>query len=158
VRVPSSRIREALGWTGAAAWLAAWFLPALAGTPGWKAFRLALAPLVPYAQASFSPGQESIPQVLSALTNVAFVVLFLLWRTGQAPRPGMFLRLTLLCLLINLYWLVMAARERAVGELGVGYFVWLAAFALLTAVAVLAALSAASARRTSKTPTGGTPA
>lgn len=158
MRAASSRISEALGWTSALAWLASWFLPALAGTPGWKAFRLALAPLVPYSQSAFSPGQESVPQVLSALTNVAFAVLFLLWCTGQAPRPGMFVRLTVLCLLINLYWLVMAARESAVRELGVGYFVWLAAFALLTAVAVLAALSAASARRTSKTPTGGTPA
>lgn len=152
---PPSRLTAALGWAAALAWLASWFLPALAGTPGWKAFRLALAPLVPYAGAPHSIGEEAIPQVLSALTNLAFALLLLLWRTGQAPRPGMFLRLTLVCLLINLYWLVMAAREQAIGELGIGYFVWLAAFALLTAIA---AISVASARRTSRTPTADTPA
>ena len=51
-----------------------------------------------------------------------------------------------------------AANEARAGELGelmVGYYAWLAAFLLLVA---LAAVIASSARRTSRTPTGDTPA
>jgi hypothetical protein len=49
---------------------------------------------------------------------------------------------------------VSAWRENGLNELLIGYYFWLAAFALLLAVAILIAFAT---RRTSKTPTAGTP-
>ena len=91
---------------------------------------------------------------MSALTNVVFVILFVLWATRQSARSGMFVRIALACFLINLYWFVSAWRENGLNELLIGYYFWLAAFALLLAVAILIAFAT---RRTSKTPTAGTP-
>jgi hypothetical protein len=141
-------------WTAAAAFLASWFLPVLENVPGWMAFRYALAPLVPYAHAVETGWDDNVPQVLSALTNVMFVVLFGLWLANQMFRPGMFLRLALASLLLNLYWWVKAWREHGLGDLLYGYYVWMFAFALLLTTAVL---TASADRRTSRTPTGGTP-
>ena len=56
---------------------------------------------------------------------------------------------------MDLYWLVEALRAGEAASLLIGYYVWLVAFALLVA---LGAVSVVSARRTSKTPTAGTPA
>lgn len=137
-----------LVWLAACAFLASWFLPALEGIPGWAAFRHALSPLVPFGQAAIL-GEHSIPAVLSALTNVMFVVLFALWLARQMFRPGMFVRLALACLLLNLYWLVQAVRDDDLASLKLGYYLWLGAFALLLAAAVLTAFEA---RRTSRTP------
>ena len=118
------------------------------------AFRYALAPLVPYRDHSSLTFEDAAPQVMSALTNVVFVVLFVLWAIKQSPRPGMFVRITLACFLLNLYWFVSVWRDNSVRDLLFGYYVWVAAFALL---AIVAALIASSSRRTSKTPTAGTP-
>ncbi len=132
-----SKLIQALGWTAAAAFTASWFLPVLEGVPGWMAFRYALAPLVPFRDAGTLGWEDSAPQVMSALTNVVFVILFALWATRQSPRPGMFVRIALACLLLNLYWFVKAWRDGGLGDLLPGYYVWLAAFALLLAVAIL---------------------
>jgi hypothetical protein len=136
-------------WLAAIAFLASWFLPALDGVPGWMAFRHALSPLVPFGAAA-NLGDHAIPAVLSALTNVMFLVLFGLWLARQMFRPGMFVRLALACLLLNLYWVVQAWRDTDLDSLRIGYFVWLSAFALLLAAAILTAYEA---RRTSRTPT-----
>ena len=64
------------------------------------------------------------------------------------------MRVALACFLLNLYWFVTAWRDDALKDLLLGYYVWLAAFALLLAVASLIAFAN---RRTSKTPTAGTP-
>jgi hypothetical protein len=144
-----------LFWTAVLAFLVSWFLPALEDVPGWMAFRYALAPLVPYRDAGNLPWEDNVPQVLSALTNVVFVILAALWLTRQMFRPGMFVRLALACWLLNLYWFVKAAREGGLPDLLYGYYVWQAAFTLLLAVAVL---NAFAARRTSRTPTAGKPA
>lgn len=149
-----SKLIPALAWAAAAAFAASWFLPVLKDVPGWMAFRYALAPLVPFRDAGSIGWEDSAPQVLSALTNVVFVIVFVLWATRQSPRPGMFVRITLACFLINLYWLVTAWREDGLTDLLPGYYVWLAAFALLLGVAVTLAFAS---RRTSKTPTAGTP-
>jgi hypothetical protein len=144
-----------LVWLSAAAFAASWFLPVLDDVPGWMAFRYALAPLVPYRDAGNAAWEDNVPQVLSALTNVLYVILFGLWLAKQMFRPGMFVRLALACLLLNLYWFVQAWRdEHGLADLLYGYYVWMAAFALMLAVAVLIAFEA---RRTSKTPTAGTP-
>jgi hypothetical protein len=135
---------------------ASWFLPVLQDLPGWMAFRYALAPLVPFRDrdSSSMDWQDSVPQLMSALTNVVFIILFALWATKQSPRPGLFVRIALACLLLNLYWFVTAWRDHALKDLLSGYYVWLAAFALLLAVASLIAFAG---RRTSKTPTAGRP-
>jgi hypothetical protein len=149
-----TRLTQALAWTAAALFTASWFLPALEDVPGWMAFRYALAPLVPFRDAGTIAWEDSAPQVMSALTNVVFVILFGLWATRQSPRPGMFVRISLACFLLNLYWFVKAWREDGLTDLRAGYYVWLAAFALLLGVAVLIA---SASRRTSKTPTADTP-
>jgi hypothetical protein len=147
-------LTNALAWTAAALFVVSWFLPVLDGVPGWMAFRLALAPIVPYHDSPAPGWDDAAPQAMSAVTNVVFVILFVLWATRQSPRSGMFVRITLACFLINLYWFVSAWRENDLKELLSGYYVWLAAFAIMLAVAILIAFAT---RRTSKTPTAGTP-
>lgn len=140
-------------WTAGAAFVASWFMPVLEGVPGWMAFRYALSALVPYGDAVELPWDESAPQAMSALTNVVFVILFALWVAKQTVRPGLFVRIALACFLLNLYWFVKALREHGINDLLVGYYVWLASFALLLGVAILIAVAS---RRTSTTPTAGT--
>ena len=135
------RLIALLMWLGAVAFLASWFLPVMEGMPGWEAFRYALAPLVPFRDGSTQTSEENIPQVLSALTNVVFVILFVLWLVKQQFRPGLFVRISLACLLINLYWPVMAWRSGELATLRSGYYAWEAAFALLTAAAIITAFA-----------------
>lgn len=150
---PDTRVMQLLGWSAAACWGASWFLPAVEGHPGWAAFRAALAG--PFRQEFPVRGDDVVPQMLSALTNVVFVVLFANWHRGQVTRPLLFLKVAVACLLLNLYWLVQMLRAGERHALLSGYYVWLAAFALMVA---LGALTVVSSRRTSRTPTGGTPA
>jgi hypothetical protein len=149
-----SKLTQALAMMAAAAFAASWFLPVLEDVSGWMAFRYALAPLVPYRGAGTIGWEDAAPQVMSALTNAVFLILFVLWVLKQNPRPGLFVRIAIACLLLNLYWFVKAWRESGLGDLLYGYYVWLAAFALLLAVAVITAFSS---RRTSKIPTAGRP-
>jgi hypothetical protein len=148
-----TKLTKILAWTAAAAFAASWFLPVLQDVPGWMAFRYSLAPLVPFRDAGSIAWDDSAPQVLSALTNVAFMILFALWVSKQTVRPGLFVRLTIACFVMNLYWFVKAWRENGLADLLIGYYVWLGAFALLLA---MAAVIAYASRRTSTTPTGGT--
>jgi hypothetical protein len=137
----------------AIAFVASWFLPVIDEVLGWEAFRFALSPLVPFRQFG-SLGEHAVPALLSALTNLMFVLLFTLWLTGQMFRPGLFLRITIACFVLDLYWLVQAWRDQDLDSLRIGYYLWLAAFALLLAVAILTAFEA---RRTSRTPRDGKP-
>ncbi|HEU5133925.1 MAG TPA: hypothetical protein VFU13_02160 [Steroidobacteraceae bacterium] len=149
-----TKLTKILAWTAAAAFAASWFLPVLHDVPGWMAFRYALAPLVPFREAGDMAWEESAPQVMSSLTNVVFVILFGLWASNQSVRPGLFVRIAIACFVLNLYWFVNAWREHGLGELLIGYYVWLAAFALLLATASIIAYAS---RQTSKIPTGDTP-
>jgi hypothetical protein len=142
-----------LMWLAVLAFVVSWFLPATQAAIGWEAFRYALAPLVPFRQVA-TLGDHSIPAVLSALTNLMFVVLFGLWMARQMFRPGMFVRLAIACFLLNLYWFVQAWRENDLPSLQAGYYAWMSAFALLLAAAILTAFEV---RRTSRTPMVGTP-
>jgi hypothetical protein len=63
-------------------------------------------------------------------------------------------RIAIASFVLDLYWLVQAWRDHDLGKLRVGYFLWLAAFALLLAAAILTAFEA---RRTSRTPRADTP-
>jgi hypothetical protein len=120
-----------LGWLAAACFVAAWFLPALADVPGWMAFRYAFAPVWPYAAPAPRAVEDAVPQVLSALTNVAFVVLLARLLTNRVTRPGLYLRVSVACLVLDLYWFVQMVREGTLRGLLPGYYAWLASFALL---------------------------
>jgi hypothetical protein len=142
-----------LGAAAIACWLVSWFLPVIEDYPGWAAFRAALAG--PFNQAYPGRGQESVPQLLSALTNVVFVVLMYVWIRGRVSKPAMFLKGAIACLLLNLYWPVQMWRANVRDGLLIGYYLWLAAFVLLLALAIVIAVSD---RRTSRIPTDDTPA
>jgi hypothetical protein len=148
-----NRVMQLLGWSAAACWCVAWFLPVVEGYAGWAAFRAALE--APFRHSVPMRGEDLVPQLLSALTNVVFVVLFANWQRGQVTRPPLFLKVAIACLLLNLYWLVEMLRAGERAALLVGYYVWLAAFALMVTLGIF---SVVSNRRTSKTPTDGTPA
>jgi hypothetical protein len=116
---------------------------------GWEAFRAAL--LYPHAGWSGRSWEDAAPQIMSALTNVVFVALFVpLWR-GRVRHSILFIKIALACFIINLYWLVQMIRAGEYGGLHIGYYAWLLAFALLV-------VSGVSIHRTSRTPTAGTPA
>jgi hypothetical protein len=149
-----TKLTNILVWTAGAAFVASWFMPVLEDVPGWMAFRYALSPLVPYSAGAEQTWEDSVPQVLSALTNVVFVILFALQVCRQTMRPGLFVRITIACVLLNLYWFVKGWREHNLDDLLPGYYLWLLAFALMLGVAIV---TAAAARRTSTTPTAGTP-
>jgi len=141
-----------LTWVAAAAWLASWFLPVVAGDPGWAAFRAALEG--PFRHSFPTPPEDAIPQVFSALTNVAFALMFVMLVRNRIVHHARFLRVAIICLVLDLYWLAQAMRANEWRSLLSGYWVWLTAFALLVAIGII---NVVSDRRTSKTPTAGTP-
>ena len=94
---------------------------------------------------------DAVPHVLSAATNGAFIILVAHVELNRISRPGLFLRVAIACLILNLYWLVQLVRDGSADELRAGYYAWLAAFALLV-------VSGVSIHRTSRTPRAGTPA
>jgi hypothetical protein len=140
-----------LAWAAAGLWLASWFLPVLPDVSGWEAFRYALSSLWPFRDHASNEFDDAVPHVLSAATNVVFVILAAHAHAGRVTRPGLFLRVAVACVILNLYWLVQLVRDGSAGELRVGYYAWLAAFALLV-------VSGVSIHRTSRTPTADTPA
>ena len=124
-----------LGWSAAACFVAAWFLPAASEVPGWMAFRFAFAPVWPYGSSGGEGSvEDAVPQVLSALTNVVFVVMFAQFVAGKIHRPGLWFRVAIACFVLDLYWLVQMLRDGAARDLLIGYYVWLAAFALLVVI------------------------
>jgi hypothetical protein len=146
-------VTRILGWSAAACWLAAWFLPVVDNHPGWDAFYSTLTG--PFRESSPTRGEDAVIHLLSASTNAVFVVLFAHWYLERLARPAMFLKVALACLLLNLYWPVQLLRVGELSGLLVGYYAWELSFALLVAIGVL---SAVSARRTSRTPRADTPA
>jgi len=149
---PSHPAERLIAWAALACWSAAWFLPVIDDYSGWAAFVTAMGS--PFRDGPLS-GEDGIAQFMSGLTNLVFVVLLLRWFLHRLGRPAMFLKIAIACLVLNCYWLVQLLRVGEVSDLLIGYYVWLAAFALLVAVGVL---NVVSARRTSRTPTAGTPA
>ena len=148
-----TRVIQHIGLAAAACWLVSWFLPVVEGYPGWAAFHAALSG--PFRETFPVRGDDAVPQLLSALTNVAWLLQFVYWKLGRVSNWTLFLKIAIACLLINLYWPVQMLRAGQYDGLLAGYYVWLFAFVLLVA---LGAINVVSARRTSKRPTGGTPA
>lgn len=146
-------LRAGVLWGAVACWLASWFLPVVEGYSGWGAFRMAMSG--PFREFAPVIGEDGIAQMLSALTNFVFVALCVRRFRAPVTRAALFLKVSIACLLMNLYWLVQAWRAGELRALLPGYYLWLCAFALLV---VLGILNVASGRRTSKTPTAGMPA
>jgi hypothetical protein len=138
--------------TGAAAvlWLVSWFLPVLDDLRGWQAFRYSVSAIWPYRGHSMA-GEEAVPSLLSAATNVVFIILVAHVALQRVTRPGFFIRVAIACFILDLYWLAQLVRSGEAGDLRVGYYAWIAAYALLI-------VSGLSIHRTSKIPTAGTPA
>lgn len=131
-------------------WLVSWVLPVFDEIRGWEAFRYSLSALWPYRDSS-TAGDEAVPQVLSAATNVVFIILVAHVALHRVTRPGFFIRIAIACFILNLYWFVQLARAGEVGDLRVGYYAWVIAFGLLI-------VSGLSIHRTSKKHTAGRPA
>lgn len=131
-----------LGWLAAACFVAGWFLPAAEDVPGWMAFRYAFAPVWAYGSGSARDVEDAAPHVLSALTNVAFIVLLALRLLGRIKHAGLFVRVAIGCFVLNLYWFVQAVRGGTVQDLRIGYYVWLMAFALMMLIGWLQMRSA----------------
>jgi hypothetical protein len=146
-----SPLQQLLARIALAAWLASWFLPVVAGHSGWDAFRTALEG--PFRHTFPTAPEDAIPQVFSALTNIAFPIMAFLLLGNRIQHAARFLQGALLCLILDLYWLVQIARANELDKLLAGYYLWVGAFALMAAAG---AISVVSARRTSRTPTGGT--
>jgi len=110
--------------------VAAWFLPVhkngtTTGNPGWEAFTLALdihgkdSPLV---------GTKGLIERISACTNFLMLVAVLLVVTRPGQKPAAWLPLSFdLATFVNLWWL----SDGHVADLRIGYWMWLASFALM---------------------------
>jgi hypothetical protein len=134
-------------WIAGAFWLVSWFLPVTEDLLGWQAFRAVFVP----------PGgdgrgwEDQAAQWLSGLSNFVFAAVFGTLAAGKTIRPGLFIRIATACFIVNLYWFVQLAKSGELKALLIGYYAWMAGYALMVAIAL-------SVRRTSKTPTADTPA
>ena len=114
----NSRVLPLLARIALVAWLASWFLPVVDGYAGWAAFRAAIEG--PFRHTFPTAPEDSIPQVFSALTNFAFPLLFYLAVGNRVQRASRFLQGAILCLVLDLYWLVQLARANELEKLLAG--------------------------------------
>jgi hypothetical protein len=98
------------------------------GLPGWEAFRVALAPLWHLPDFETTNWYWSIITVVSALTNLLFVAALahMVWRPGTYGRAVCWVLVAATA--INTSWFVFGDDR---GDLRLGYFLWVASFALL---------------------------
>lgn len=125
---------------GAAAFLVAWFLPVIKGgvtlpdgLPGWQAFRVAAAPVWPYADFTSDSGYRAVLTTASAATNlVMLTVLFGIARGRQqwARRSAV---AALASFLVNAQWVIYEGR----GDLRAGYYLWWISFLLIAYASLL---------------------
>jgi hypothetical protein len=125
--------RNPLLVAAALAFIGGWVLPVIDDHPGWQAFRVALSPVWPYENFGFDAWYSAALTVASALTNAVFVgaLAAVLLRLSVAARTLTWILLG--AMLLDLQWLVRAGSQFTV--LGVGYYVWIAAFPLLALAA-----------------------
>lgn len=110
-----------------------WLLPAFSDERGWAAFVFALSPLWDYRHFQNQGLGLLAFIVLSALTNVLFVVLAAALALGASRRAKAVLYAAAAATLLNLYWQILLEDDR--GRLQSGYFVWVLSFALLALAA-----------------------
>jgi hypothetical protein len=124
--------RRALLVAAVLAFVGGWVLPVVDDYRGWQAFRVALSPAWPYENFRFDAWYDAALTIASSLTNVVFV-LALAAVTLRLSATRTLTGILLGAVLLNLQWLVRAGAQFT--ELGVGYFVWVAAFPLLALAA-----------------------
>lgn len=102
------------------------------GVPGWEAFRVALTPLWSFQDAIVETWYWSIITVVSALTNVLFVAALahVLWRPGTHGRAVCWVLVA--ATVINATWFFLGGDR---GELRLGYYLWVASFAVIATAA-----------------------
>jgi hypothetical protein len=112
-----------------------WALPVVYDDRGWRAFRVALSPLLPYEDFKIEPGFLLVLSVASALTNLLFGVLAVAL-VLRPDRARAILWAAAAATLLNLHWPISMGDERRLLESG--YFIWVGSFALLALAAFLA--------------------
>lgn len=126
----------------AAAWflqMASWFLPAVKGflgsrldhgIPGWSVFLAESCALRPCEGTSVDPWYGTAISVIGVVTTVLFVLVspWVVWRASRKLRRAAAL-VAAGAFLVNSQWYVFYVPDRS--DLGVGYFLWCASFALL---------------------------
>ena len=127
--------RRLLGALSGVLYVPAWFLTAahtsseLVGgrSAGWQAFAFAISPIAGNDMGASLPLR--IWMVASALSNVVLIVAFVLvwWRPLTVNRAVV--RMLAVATLVNAYWILLPEMRP---DLRVGYYPWLAAFALAT--------------------------
>lgn len=101
------------------------------GVPGWEAFRVSLSPVWPYEGLEVSTWYWGILTVASALTNFVFLAALahVVWRPGT-QRRAIAWSLTV-AFAVDCSWLFTGDLE----YLRLGYYLWVASFALLAVAA-----------------------
>ena len=114
------------------AFVGGWVMPVVGDYRGWQAFRVALSPAWPYENFRFDAWYDAALTVASALTNAVFVLALatVVLRLNATRGLGWIL---LGALVLDLHWLVRAGSQFT--EIGAGYYIWLASFALLALAA-----------------------
>ena len=126
----------------AAAWslhAASWFLPAIKGflgsrldhgIPGWSVCLSQTCALRPCGVASADPWYGTAISAAGVLTTVLFVLVspWIVWRASAKLRRAAAL-VAAGGFVVNSQWYVFYVPDRS--DLGVGYFLWCASFALL---------------------------
>jgi len=124
------------------AWLlhaASWFLPAVKGflgsrldhgVPGWSVFLAATCVLRPCEGTSVDPWYGTAISVIGVVTTVLFVLVspWIASRASRNLRRAAAL-VSAAAFVVNSQWYVFYVLDRS--DLGVGYFLWCASFALL---------------------------
>lgn len=134
------RVRLALAFAAIAEVLG-WILPVVDDYRGWQAFRVAFSPIWPFAEipVTIPAGSLLVLSVASALTNVVFVMLAIALATNFArtrARAQLVLWSAAAAAIVNCHWPTSMGSMSE--RLGVGYFVWVGGFVLLTLAAVFA--------------------
>ncbi|MDH3497311.1 MAG: hypothetical protein OER21_11140 [Gemmatimonadota bacterium] len=128
--------------TAALVFVVAWLTPVIdqgttlgqGGVPGWEAFRVALSPVWPYEGFEAMNWFWSIIAVSSALTNFLFVAALahLVWQPGVYRRAVCWA--LALAFVVDSAWFVFSGDRE---YLRLGYYLWVASFALLAVAAWL---------------------
>lgn len=108
-----------------------WFVPVVAdqesAVPGWEAFRVALSPIWPYRGAGGGSSFWDVLGVISALSNLWFVLSFALHAFFPMKSRGVVFGGLVVAALVNTFWLLLAD----IGDLRIGYYLWLGSFVIL---------------------------
>jgi Protein of unknown function (DUF3024) len=115
--------------TAACSYVLAWFLPVLGDYVGWQAFRIALSSIWPYQGFVGGSLYISAVDILSALTNVAFVVCLVGLVARWRMKRSFVVSLLAAAAALDVSWFVSMGDDR--GKLRIGYYLWVCSFIVL---------------------------